>query len=169
MPPLIARDTAHRLVAREQAAPDGPADVVAAAERALRERGDGRGGWFGPLGAHALVTRALAQARAEHPALARVSLAGTSAHLDGLDESRRAHGEDAAAAAAVDLLATLIDLLGRLIGDALATTLVEQSGRAGGAGHGMHDAPRAGGAPEAEGAGGTGGANSDTTGSLTDD
>ena len=170
MPPLIARDTAQRLIARERAAGGSPANAVAVAERALRRLSDDLAGWFGPFGAHALVTRALAQARAEHPALALVSVGGPStSYFEGLAECGRVHGAEAAVAAAVDLLAWLVDLLGRLIGDTLATTLVEQSGTTGGAGRGAHGSPEAGSASDTGAAGSTTSANSDTTGSPTDD
>ena len=170
MPPLLARDTAHRLIARERSAGGASADAVVPAERALRRIVDDLVGWFGPIGAHALVTRALAQARAEHAALALVRVGASSTpYVDGLAECGRAHGAEAAVAGAVDVLAGLVDLLGRMIGDTLATTLVEQGRRADGADGGTPGAPAVGGATDAEADGGTTGANSDTTGSLTDD
>lgn len=170
MPPLNARDTAQRLIARERGAGDTAADVVAVAERALRRLSDDLVGWFGPFGAHALVTRALAQARPEHPALAPVRVGGPAApYFEGLAESGRVHGADAAAAGAVDVLAALVDLLGRMIGDTLATTLVEQGSRAGADGRAMNGSQGSDGAADTGNTAGTTGANRDTTGKLTDD
>lgn len=170
MPPPNARDTAQRLIARERAGGGTPDDAVAVAERALRHLSDDLVGWFGPFGAHALVTRALVQARGEHPALAPVRVGGPSTpYFHGLGESGRVHGADAAVAGAVDMLASLVDLLGRMIGETLATALVEQSGRAGPAGRATHGSQGADGAADTGGAGGTTGANRDTTGSVTDD
>lgn len=170
MPPLTARDTAHRLIARERAAGGDASDGVAVAERALRRLCDDLVAWFGPIGAHALVTRALAHARADHPALAPVSLAASATpYLDGFAESGRAHGPEAAAAGAVDVLAGLVDLLSRMIGATLATTLVERSGQADGAGRrSPGSSGRGGGSDTGAGRGATD-TNSDTTGSPTDD
>lgn len=171
MPALTARDTAHRLVARKAVADASAPDAGAAAERALRRLAGELTGWFGPLGAHALIKRALAHARADHPSLASVTLGTPSAlNIEGVAEGARVHG-DASAAGTVELLAWIIELLGRLIGDELAAVLVDAGAR--------HDAgqpapkplvPRAeSGAPDI-GAGGDGtGTLGDTTGSTTDD
>ena len=171
MPALTARDTARRLVARESVADGSPPDEGAAAERALRRLAGELTGWFGPLGAHALIKRALAHARAEHPSLDGVTLGAPSAlHIEGLAEGARVHG-DAAAAGTLALLAWIIELLGRLIGDELAAVLVDAGAR--------HDAgqsavrpraPRADRGAADTGAGGDGtGTTGDTTGSTTDD
>ena len=170
MLPLTARDTAHRLIAREHAAGGASADAVVVAERALRRLSGDLVGWFGPLGANALVTRALAQARAENPALAAVSVGGPAApYLDGIAESGRVHGAAATAAGAADVLGWLVHLLGRLIGDTLATTLVEQGGRSDSAGRGTHGSPGGGGAADTGATGGATGADGDTMGSVRDD
>lgn len=175
MLPMTARDTAHRLVAREQLVGGGSEDAAAPAERALRRLSGDLVGWFGPLGAHALLTRALAQVHGQHPALAAVRVEAprvgdpSTPVLEGFAESGRTHGEAAAADAAVEVLASIVDLLGRLIGDALANRLVEQSGRTGTAGRGPHAAPASGGSAVAEPTRRATDAISDTTGSLTND
>lgn len=93
----------------------------------------GLGRWFGPIGARALLARALAAAQAHHPALASVSVVpaarGTppSSWVTGLAESARAHGTGPAADAVVAVIACLADLMGRLIGEQLAMTVLERS------------------------------------------
>ncbi|MGZ8377237.1 MAG: hypothetical protein ACXW0Z_08335 [Gemmatirosa sp.] len=181
MPALTARDTAYRLIARESAAPGSPPpDDGAAAERALHRLAGELTGWFGPFGTHALITRALAHARAEHPSLGGVTLGTPSAlNVEGLAHSARGHGA-AGAAGAVELLAWIIELLGRLIGDELAAVLVA-SGASREADQPapvppvppvppVSPVPRAvGGAAETGAGGGGTGMMGDTTGSTTDD
>ncbi|MEJ7810614.1 MAG: hypothetical protein WKG32_09430 [Gemmatimonadaceae bacterium] len=165
MPPLTTRETTQRLIAREQASGRAPRDATASAERVVRRLSDELARWFGPYGARALLTRALDHARAEHPALAGVRVGQRPVPaLDGLADS--AHG---GAAAAVEVLAALVALLERLIGDELATNLVEQSMR-----NGSTDAPTQGGGVEGGAAGDRGASDGadtfgDTTGSTRDD
>lgn len=174
MPALTAREAAYRLVARESATPGSPSDDGAAAERALHRLSGELTGWFGPFGTHALITRALAHARTEHPSLGAVTLGAPSAlDIRGLAESARVHGA-AGAAGAVELLAWIIELLARLIGDELAAVLVNSGAR--------DDAeqpvprppvppvsPAVGGAADTGAAEGGTGTTGDTTGSTTDD
>jgi hypothetical protein len=121
IPASTARNTAQRLIAREAATPGSPPESAAAAERALRRLTGELAEWFGPLGTYALLTRALAHARAEHPTLAGVTV-GTPASpaFEGLAGGAPVPG------AAADLLAWIVELLGRLIGDDLATGLIER-------------------------------------------
>jgi hypothetical protein len=83
---------------------------------------------FGPYGALALVTRALTAARANHIALADVSVitdaATRVAVLAGIERTARLHGAKAATEGFVGWAAALYDLLGRLIGDDLASRLI---------------------------------------------
>lgn len=170
MLPIAARDIALRLMAREHAAAGSSEDTIAVAEQALRRLSLDLVGWFGPLGAHALVSRALAQVRADHPALATVRVGEPpTPSLEGLAESGRLHGAAAAVAGALDVLAGVVELLGRLIGDTLATTLVEQGSHARVSGGGADGPPAAGGAADTGAAGSATGTIADTTGSLTDD
>ena len=165
--PLTACETARRLVAREAAAGDSPPDPVATVERAVRRLCDALVEWFGPHGTHALLTRALACARADHPALAAVRVgAPAKPAVEGLAESADAHGVLPATAAAIDLLAAVVELLRRLIGDDLATTLVERSAPAVGTGPPTSVSAAAGGSAESRN---TGSGTSATTRSTTDD
>jgi hypothetical protein len=84
--------------------------------------------WVGPDGCHALFTRALAEARSRHPALAQIHLRVRSdPYVDGVAETTAAHGEPAAAEALEAMLAFLIELLGRLIGEDMAMKLIQRS------------------------------------------
>ena len=138
--PPAARALAHRLLARAGAPatrdddpppadPATSADAsVAAAERACRDVADELTRWFGAVGYHALLTRALADAVAEHPVLRSVrSGAPPAPYLDGLTDAARTHGAGAVTDAVAAVLTALIALLGRLIGEDLAVTLVSQA------------------------------------------
>lgn len=84
--------------------------------------------WVGPDGCHALFTRALAQARTEHAALEQIRLrAKATPYVDGVAEALMEHGNGATSEAFEALLFRLIELLGRLIGDEMASKLLEQS------------------------------------------
>jgi len=84
--------------------------------------------WVGPDGCHALFTRALAQAQPAYPALAQIKLrARSEPYLDGVAESIMAHGDAVTAEAIEAMLARLVELLGRLIGDDMAMKLIERS------------------------------------------
>jgi len=122
-----ARELTRRLIAREASEGDGAdafsAAVQAATERSLRELVR----WLGANGSRAVVLRALAQVRIDHPALAniRVRPRGELA-LEGVAESSESHGAMAIAQGLEALLVALFDLLGRLIGSALTAQLVER-------------------------------------------
>jgi hypothetical protein len=84
--------------------------------------------WVGPDGCHALFTRALVQARIDHPALGQIQLhARSDPYVDGVAETIMAYGDPATAAGLEAMLVHLIELLGRLIGDDMATKLIERS------------------------------------------
>jgi hypothetical protein len=84
--------------------------------------------WVGVDGCHALFTRALAQARAEHSALAQIQLHPRSEpYIDGLAATIMAYGDAATAQALESMLIRLLELLGRLIGDDMAAKLIGRS------------------------------------------
>jgi hypothetical protein len=98
--------------------------AVSACEHLYRELSR----WVGPDGCHALFTRALAQAQAEHPALGQIQLrARSEPYIDGVAATIIAYGDAAAAEAFESLLVHLVELLGRLIGDDMAMKLIERS------------------------------------------
>jgi len=84
--------------------------------------------WVGPDGCHALFTRALADARKEHEQLSEIQLRpGSDPYLGGVTETVAAYGDRATAEALESMLVHLVELLGRLIGDDMATKLIERS------------------------------------------
>jgi hypothetical protein len=84
--------------------------------------------WVGSDGSHALFSRALAEARTDHPSLMQIELRVRSEpYVDGVTETIMAHGEAATRAGLESMLVRLIALLGRLIGDEMAMRLIEQS------------------------------------------
>lgn len=134
MPPTspAADAVARRLLAEALATSDASEgqsrDPVAAASRVLARLGDALARWFGPYGYFAVLSRALAQARVDHPALAEVVVRGpASAVLEGLPEAAHAHGAHATLEGITNVLAGVVDLLGRVIGEDLAPQLVERS------------------------------------------
>jgi hypothetical protein len=84
--------------------------------------------WVGPDGCHALFTRALAQARTEYPMLGQIQLrARSEPYVDGVAATIMANGDAVTAEALQSMLVRLVELLGRLIGDDMATKLIERS------------------------------------------
>jgi len=117
---------ARRLVEQEMA---GTNEVESAATSLLVERVyESLARWFGPYGALALVTRAIARARPEHPILAHVVVNATSTpHVTGWPNGITAEDAVATTDAAVAVISVLHETLTRLIGDDLAETLLAQS------------------------------------------
>jgi hypothetical protein len=84
--------------------------------------------WVGPDGCHALFTRALAESRNEFAPLGQIQLrAGSEPYIGGVVETVAAYGDTATAKALESMLIHLVELLGRLIGDDMATKLIERS------------------------------------------
>jgi hypothetical protein len=84
--------------------------------------------WVGREGCHALFARALAEARKDQPALFQIRLEPRSdPYVEGVAESITAHGEPATVTALESVLAVLVDLLRRLIGNDMAAKLIERS------------------------------------------
>jgi hypothetical protein len=104
---------------------DGDASSrAAAAEHLYRELSR----WVGPDGCHALFTRALAEARSEHPSLDEIQLrVGSQPYIGGVAETLAAYGDATTAKSLESMLVHLVELLGRLIGDDMATKLIERS------------------------------------------
>ena len=131
-----AQNVARRLFSNSELSPatggdrgsDDTGHTVAAAEQAARQLGDALTRWFGPYGYHALLTRALVEARSEHPVLGAVVVRSPlEPFLDGLADGARAHGNAAMIDGVTTVLTTVMELLGRLIGEDMALHLVEQS------------------------------------------
>jgi hypothetical protein len=84
--------------------------------------------WVGPDGCHALFTRALAEAQSELGTLGQIKLRPrTDPYIDGVEATIESRGDAATADALEAVLVHVIELLGRLIGDDMATRLIERS------------------------------------------
>lgn len=121
-----SRDLTRRLVARAAADSGGPEAaalaVHAASESAYRELTRS----LGSAGSHALITRALAQAAAEHPVLRGIHVGRQpEPGLGGVFDAVQTHGIPAVAAGLEALLQTLLGLVGRLIGNDMVARLLE--------------------------------------------
>jgi len=103
-----------------------PEDVAAAATRMCTELRAGLSRWVGAMGYRALIDRALLLARAEHPALGSLSCHGGDEPVT--TAGVRAHSAAEVATGMVALVAALVELLGRIIGEEMAVRLVEQIG-----------------------------------------
>jgi hypothetical protein len=87
--------------------------------------------WLGPDGCHALFTRALAQTRADYPALEQIYLrARSDPYLDGVSGAIAAHGDASTAEALESMLTTVVELLGRLIGKEMTAKLIDHEATA---------------------------------------
>jgi hypothetical protein len=125
LPP--ARQLARLLIDRGQAEGTASPDSAHSAAAAFDRLYPGLSRWVGLDGCHALFTRALAQTRTNHPPLGSIQLhARSTPYLEGMAETIEQHGAPATAAALESMLVTLIELLGRLIGDDMARSLIER-------------------------------------------
>jgi hypothetical protein len=102
-------------------------EVAEAAERMCTQLRLELGRWIGAMGYRALLDRALGLARAEHPALGGLSCHGEEEPV--VAAAVRAHGAEEVASGMMAVVAGLIDLLGRLIGEDMALRLVDQVAR----------------------------------------
>ncbi|HUF25415.1 MAG TPA: hypothetical protein VMM18_00435 [Gemmatimonadaceae bacterium] len=119
---------ARRLLGREAEAAGAPDALAASATRACERVLENLSRWVGIDGADALFARALKHARTNHPVLGVVRFGPRSEIcLEGIEESARTHGAAAAAEGVAGIFTALIELLGRLVGEDLATHLVQQS------------------------------------------
>lgn len=118
-----------RLLLARDAAPGGesdPARVAAALQRTCLRVSDSLRDSMGEDGRNALLARALARTEADHPALSSVRRAGDGGiHLDGVVTSVEAYGITAVTAAIEALLAALLEILSRLIGEDMAMRLID--------------------------------------------
>lgn len=123
---LRARDLARRLAEAE--IPDGaPLDAAAlhaACERFYRQVTR----WTGAHGCHALFSRARSLTKDAHPVLEHIDIQREMLpHLSGLPGALDVAGEDATAAAFEGLLISVLDQLGRFIGEDMVAALVRRA------------------------------------------
>lgn len=119
-----AIEAARRLWARDGKV-TAPEEIAAEVDRVCAQLDAGLARWVGSEGYRVLLDRALGLARAEHPALSNVSCRGGDELV--VTAAVRAHGAAEVAAGMVTLLATLIDLLGRIIGEEMAVQVLERA------------------------------------------
>ena len=127
---MTQRSAAATEVARhlwERAVDDSgaPQDVAVAATRMCTELRVGLTRWVGAMGYRALIDQALLLARAEHPELGTLSCHGGDEPVT--TAAVRAHSAAEVATGMVALVATLIDLLSRIVGEEMAVELVNQA------------------------------------------
>jgi hypothetical protein len=88
---------------------------------------------MGEDGCNALLARALARAEAGHPTLETMRrVNGSSVHLEGITAGVESHGVSAVAAANEALLAALVEILVRLIGEDMVMRLIDPDAPTGG-------------------------------------
>lgn len=123
-----AQHIARRLIDRERSGRAGDDSAARTAATACDHVYRDLSRWLGHDGCHALFVRALAQARPEYPALEHIHLRrGSTPYIDGVAEAILTRGEVATAEGLEWILVGLIELLGRLIGDDMAATLIQRS------------------------------------------
>ncbi len=122
----VATKAARRLWVHGAGDASAPEAIAAAAERLCTQLRVGLGRWVGADGYRALLHRGLEMARAEYPTL--IGFACDGGDGPEIADAVRAHGPAKVTAGVVGLLATLIDLLGRTIGEEMAVHLMEQAG-----------------------------------------
>ena len=113
--------------------PRAPAQVAtdprAAAEslqRTCTRLADNLRDTVGADGCAALLTRALAHTDTAHPALKTVwRQDGREIHLDGVAAAMDMHGQAAVTAGVDAMMATLVEVLGRLIGEDMAIRIID--------------------------------------------
>jgi len=120
-----ATEVARHLWERVVGDSNTPEDVAVAATRMCTELRVGLTRWVGAMGYRALIDRALLLARAEHPALGSLSCHGEAEPVT--TAAVRAHSAAEVATGMVALVATLIDLLSRIVGEEMAVELVNQA------------------------------------------
>jgi hypothetical protein len=82
--------------------------------------------WVGLDGCHTLFTRALAEARIDHPLLEEILLRPRSEpYVEGVTETIDAYGAAQTAEALESMLVRMVELLGRLIGDDMVMKLIQ--------------------------------------------
>ena len=123
-----ARELARKLVSRAARHGKEPIGTAATAFAACQAANRALSRSIGATGAHALLSRALAEASRAHPVLREIRIIDNgSSGLDGLEVAVKAHGSPAAAEGLETLLEILLSLLGRFVGFDMVVRLVAQT------------------------------------------
>lgn len=121
-----SREIARRLADHHVIfARDGPANIGQTLQHTCTRLSHTLRDAMGVAGCDALLSRALSRTESRHPALKDVRRTdGDGIHLDGVLASIDAHGAPAVTVAIEAFLAALAEILGRLIGEEMATQLI---------------------------------------------
>lgn len=113
----------------ERGTPDA---VATGAERAFAHLFRSLSQWVGTVGCNALFARALALSTPQHPVLrgVRFQLQNEVPQLECLAENAREYGSQATTEGATTVLASIITMLGGLIGEDITMRILEESPRA---------------------------------------
>ena len=118
-------EIAARLITRESTS-TSESHAAAAAAGAIGRMCTSLNRFIGADGCRALLVRALANARADQPALEHITIGkAPEMSLQGVPESMDAPGAAEIASGLEALVVSLIELLHRLVGDELAMKLLE--------------------------------------------
>jgi hypothetical protein len=127
-PSATARELAAKLVDRENRSGDKAATSASAAAFAGDDLYRALSRWIGRDGCHALFARARAQEQPANQALDALKLNPRhEPYITGVDDSIGEYGDGATADAIESMIVGMIELLGRLIGVDMATSLIERS------------------------------------------
>ena len=123
-PPSV--QIARRVLDRAAVRPGDVSPEASATQQALTRVSDNLRTAMGKDGSSALLARALSRTEAKHPALKDVCrLANGDVHLDGVAAGIDAHGVAAVTAGIEALLAALLEVLIRLIGEDMAIRVID--------------------------------------------
>jgi hypothetical protein len=129
-PSPTARTLVRQLLAREIAGAEQPDAVGAAIQRLCTRVSENLRSSLGDDGRNALLERAFARTRPQHPALTEIGrFEKTGASFDGVAASVDAHGVPVVTAAVESLLAALAHILGGLIGADMVMNLLDHDGQ----------------------------------------
>lgn len=121
----VAAEAARQFWAHDGLDAGAPEEMAVAAEQGCARLRAVLTRWIGADGYRALVDRALEQARAGHPAIA--GLQCQAGEVQGVAAAVGLHSAAEVREGVLALVALLIDLLSRFIGEEMATRLVEQA------------------------------------------
>ena len=124
-----ATEAARHLWTRYAGGKTSAEEFATAADQLFSQLEAGLARWVGAEGSRVLRGRALKLAQAQHRALRDFSDGGWDVPV--VVSAVKAHGAPDVAAGFIAVIATLIDLLGRIIGQEMAVRLVEQTGAPG--------------------------------------
>ena len=121
-----ARKFARRLIDCEGVDSSG-SNPTAGAQRATERVWDELSKWTGVDGCHALLTRALALARAENPGLLQNARVGSRSRswLEGIADNSSSVRANPGDDGVESILTALIELLERLVGDQIAINMLQ--------------------------------------------